>query len=294
MNITKRIINFMLLTVVFLSAPVLTLAQEYDVSSEPGINSGNNGFHLKGSVGVGKLFWGYISHGSGSGDLGTGEAANINIGAMYNYSFLGLEFNMLAGNISNLKWKDTDNVTKNEYTYESNGTGQYTVFDLKIGARLFTEPADMGYTFFYLGKRYWNSERKEKTRKINGVTVYSAEEKREAKGDGTIYGYRDFSTIPIDGVSSLVIQSGLFFGKAPVSEMSTNGINQTYPVNESLSIGAEIGAGIAFEKTGLSVIGGVRGEINATTFIDKAAPVDEESVFGFGNAVVFVEAGLMF
>ncbi len=269
--------------------PAMLSAQE----SESGINSGNHGLHLRGGLGAGKIFWGYISHGSGSGDLGTGAGVNLNLAAMYNYSFIGLEFSMLSGTVGDLEWTDKDN-SNVEYTYKSTGTGSYTNYDFKIGAKLFTEPGDMGYTYFYAGKRFWNSDRKEETRSLNGVEYPSLKEKREAEGDGWIAGYRDFSTIGWDDGMAIVVQSGLYFGKTPVSDMTTNGVPETNPVNESVTLGGELAGGLAFQNIGLSVVGGFRGEINATTFKDPAAPVDEESVFGFGNFVFFVEAGMMF
>ncbi|NCC45112.1 MAG: hypothetical protein EOM18_16370 [Clostridia bacterium] len=93
---------------------------------------------------------------------------------------------------------------------------------------------------------------------------------------------------------AIAVQSGLFLGNAPVSKMSTDGADQSYPVKDSVSLGMELGAGFSMQYLGLSVIGGFRGEINATTFKDSAAPTDEESIFGFGNIMFFVEAGMMF
>ena len=270
-------------------APAMLSAQE----SESGINSGNHGLHLRGGLGAGSIFWGYISHGSSSADLGTGPGANLNLAAMYNYSFLGLEFSMLTGNIGDLEWKDTDEGTSQEYTYKSTGTGSYNTYDFKIGAKLFTEPGDMGYTYFYAGKRFWNSERKQDSVEY-GTTVIATDQTRKAKGDGWIAGYRDFSTFGWDEGFAIVMQTGIFFGDAPVSEMTTNGIDQKFPVKDSLFFGVEAAGGVAFQNIGLSIIGGLRGEINATTFNDSEAPTSDESIFGFGNVVFFIEAGMMF
>ncbi|PKL16838.1 MAG: hypothetical protein CVV49_14235, partial [Spirochaetae bacterium HGW-Spirochaetae-5] len=217
---------------------------------------------------------------------------NLNLAAMYNYSFLGLEFSMLTGNIGDLEWTDKDS-GGTKYTYKSTGTGNYNTFDFKIGAKLFTEAGDMGYTYFYAGKRFWNSERKQDSLEY-GTTVITTDQTRKAKGDGWIAGYRDFSTFGWDEGFAIVMQTGFFFGKAPVSEMSTNGADQTYPVKESIFLGGEVAGGVAFQNIGLSVIGGLRSEINATTFNDSEAPTSEESIFGFGNFVFFLEAGMMF
>lgn len=285
----KKVIRSILPGVLLMFLVPASLFAQYDDSS--GINSGNHGLHLRGSLGAGQIFWGYISHGSSSGDLGTGAGAAINLAAMYNYSMLGLELNLLSGSINDLEWKDEDGGT--EYTYKSTGTGHYTVIDLKIGAKLFTEPGDMGYTYIFAGKRYWSSSRKQETVEWGSFKDTSSEE-RKAKGDGWIYGFRDFSTLGMDEGFAIAIQSGLFLGKAPVSKMSTDGADQSYPVKDSVSLGMELGAGVAMQNIGLSVIGGFRGEINATVFNDSAAPTDEESIFGFGNIMFFVEAGMMF
>jgi hypothetical protein len=288
MKIKKITFLFLILTAVTFFSPSFSFSQE----SDSGINSGDHGLHLRGALGAGQIFWGYISHGSNSGDLGTGAGGNINLSAMYNYSLIGLEFNLLSGNINDLEWTDKD-VSQVEHKYKSTGSGNYIVYDWKLGAKLFTETGDMGYTFFYVGKRFWNSERKQDTVEMDGVSVIS-EGKREAKGDGWIYGFRDFSTIGMDEGFAIVVQSGFFFGKAPVTKMSTDGVVQPYPEKESVSFGGELGAGVAFQNIGLSVIGGLRGEINASTIDDPTVPAGEDSIFGFGNAVFFVEAGMMF
>jgi hypothetical protein len=199
---------------------------------------------------------------------------------------------MLSGNIGNLEWTDKDS-GGTEYTYKSTGTGNYNTYDFKIGAKLFTEPGDMGYTYFYAGKRFWNSKRVQDSVEY-GPYVAGADETTKVKGDGWIAGYRDFSTFGWDEGFAIVMQTGLFFGDAPVSELKVNGLAQPYPVKDSLFFGVEAAGGVAFQNIGLSVIGGLRGEINATTFQDPAASGDDESIFGFGNFVFFIEAGMMF
>jgi len=288
MKIKKLI--FLILTVLTsaLFSPILLLAED---RADPGINGRNHGLHLRGALGAGRIFWGYADYGSSSGDLGSGAGGELNLAAMYNYSLLGLELNFMSGRINDLEWRNENTKDK----YKSTGTGHYSVLDFKIGAKLFTEPGDMGYTFIYLGKRNWKTVRTEETREINEVPVPSQTEKREAKGAGWITGFRDYSTFELDQVFAIVLQSGLFIGRAPVSSTTKNGADETYPVKKSGSIGAEIASGIAFQKIGLSIIGGLRGEINMTTLKDPAAAATgKDSVFGFGNAVIFIEAGKMF
>ncbi len=289
MNIRKTAVIVIISIFAAFAVPEVSYAQD---DSGSGINSGDHGLHLRAALGAGQVAWGYISHGSGSGDLGTGAGAAVNLAAMYNYSLLGLELNIMSGNIGDLEWTDKDNL-EIERDYKSTGSGSYSVIDLKLGAKLFTEQGDMGYTYIFAGKRFWSTERDRDTIEVDGVK-YSSSEKREAEGDGWIIGYRDFSTFGWDDGLAIVFQSGLFFGKAPVSEMSTDGVDDDYPEDESVSLGGELGAGVAFQNIGLSVVGGLRGEINATSFNDSSAPSGEESVFGFGNFVFFVEAGMMF
>jgi len=83
-------------------------------------------------------------------------------------------------------------------------------------------------------------------------------------------------------------------GAPAASRRLLNGADQSYPVKDSLSPGMEPGSGVAMQNLGFSVIGGFRGEINAATFKDSAALSGEESIFGFGNIMFFVEAGMMF
>ncbi len=293
MKIKKILLLFLVLISITFLSPALSYAEESDSNADSGTTDKDWGFHLRGSLGAGKIFWGYISHASGSGDLGTGAGGIINLAALFNYSAFGLELNILSGNIDELEWTDTNssNVTSN---YNSTGTGNYTVTDFKAGAKLFTEPGDMGYTYFYGGLRFWSSERSEESRSVNGVTQPSQQQTRKAKGNGWILGYRDFSTFGWDDGLAIVFQTGFYFGKSPVKKMSTDGADQTLPVKSSFNIGGEVGAGVAFQNIGLSVIGGMRGDINATSFKDPAAPVGEESIFGFGGYMFFIEAGYAF
>lgn len=257
------------------------------------VNDSEGNISLRGALGGGKLFWGYVSHGNSSADLGTGPTGVLNLSAMYSYSFIGVEGNLLLGSISTLEWSDSDSFGIS-HDYKSEGSGYYTIFDIKIGARLFTNPGDMGYTFFYFGPRFWTTERTEDSLSVDGISTPLMKGTRKGNGNGWIVGYRDFSTIGPDNGFAIAIQTGFFFGKAPVEEFSQDGVEVTQPVDESFTIGGELAGGVALQELGFSIVGGFRGEIIASSFVDTAAPADEESVFGFGNIVFFVEAGLQF
>jgi len=244
-------------------------------------------------LGAGNVYWGYISHGFGNGKLGSGAGGCVNFAALYNYKFVGVEAGFLSGDMDDLKGWDEDD-SAYEYKYRSIGTGHYNVSDFKFGVKVFTEAGDMGYTFFYLGRRYWNSERKQDIIKWDTLeTEFNV--KVKSKGDGWIIGYRDFSTIGKDNRTAMfVFQSGFFLGKAPCSKLIIRGEDLAYHADTPFTVGAELGAGAAFPKTGLSVIGGLRGEINITRFKNPNLPEYKKPVFGFGNMVLFIECGLMF
>jgi len=107
-------------------------------------------------------------------------------------------------------------------------------------------------------------------------------------------GFRDLSTIgPNDGFA-IAIQTGLFFGKAPVDSFKIDGTSQNLKNKDSATVGGELAGGIALQNLGFLALGGFRGEVNATTFEDTAVSGDDESAFGFGNITFFVEAQLQF
>lgn len=269
-------------------AAVALFAFAFPASAE--VNDSKIGFQARGALGAGNIFWGYVSHSNAKGDLGAGKGGTINLAGMFNYWIVGLELNMLFGNIGKLKWSDEDNADVS-HNWESDGSGHYAVYDLKLGAKLFAKPGDMGYTFFYFGGRWWETERNENTLTYDGLKL-NYENKYEGKGNGWIIGFRDMSTFGPANSLAFVLQTGFFFGKAPVDKFKVNGVNTTQPNDDSAIIGGEIAGGVALQNLGFSIVGGFRGEINATTFKDTAAPDDEESVFGFGNITFFVEAGI--
>ena len=257
------------------------------------INDGDHGFHLRGGLGAGNVYWGYLNQGGDRGDLGegTGDGA-LYLSAMYNYKLLGIEASIMSGKISDLEWKDKDTLG-DEYTYKSTGSGNYTTVDLKLGAKLFAESGDMGYTYIYGGMHFWTTERTQETREWS---IFKETTNKKYKGDGSgwIVGFRDFSTIGWDKGLAIVIQTGLYGGKAPADKFSEDGTEVTYGVKQAYTLGGELAAGIALQNIGLSIVGGVRGHADISVFDDSAASGEDESVFGFGNGMFFVEAGIMF
>ncbi len=283
MKISGRLIKRALLAALVLTAAVPARAE---------VNDSDLGVYLRGALGGGRVYLGYVSYGNSTGDLGAGPGATLNLAAMLAYKFIGVEGNMLVGTIGDLEWKDED-LGGDEHTYTSTGSGYYSILDLKLGLNLFREEGDMGYTFIYGGLRYWRMVRAQDSLKEDENEVFTGT-KLEAEGNGWIVGFRDFSTIgPNDGFA-VVLQTSLFAGKAPVDNFKWNDAGQDLENNKSLTLGGELAAGIALQDIGFSLVGGFRGEANVTTFKDPAAPADEESAFGLGNITFFVEAGMQF
>lgn len=279
-------------SLLFIYASIAFFIPAFSSAQDSTINEGDFGVHLRAAFGTGDVAYGYINNSSESGDLGSGDGTNLNIAAMFSYTFFGFEFNYLGGDINDLEWTAEESGT--EYDYKSTGSGNYNEYDWKIGARLFTEPQDMGYTYIFIGKRYWNTERKQDTREWD-IYIDDTNIKYEAKGDGWIFGIRDFTTIDVSDSIGIVIQSGLFFGSAPLTSLKANGAKVTLPDDKDpFTFGAELGAGVSFTNIGLSIVGGMRGEFNLTMYNDSTEATEDESVFGFGSSVYYIEAGMMF
>ncbi len=253
------------------------------------VNDSDLGMHRRGAVGGGAVFMGYNSYGSTIGDVGTGSGAMLNMAAMLAWKFIGVEGNIFVGSIGDLEWDAELSGTK--YTYTSKGSGSYMNLDLKLGFDLFREEGDMGYTFIYAGPRYWRMDRKQDSFEVNGMET-PVDNTQEAKGSGWTVGFRDFSTIgPNDGFA-VVLQTGLFAGTAPVDKLKWNNYTSDQKVDQSLTIGGELALGVALQNIGFSVVGGLRTEANVSVFKDPTT--DDESAFGLGNVMFFVEAGLLF
>ncbi len=283
MKISGRLIKHALLS----AALVLTAA----VPAIAEVNDSDLAIHLRGALGGGRVYLGYVSYSNSTGDLGAGPGATLNVAAMLAYSFIGVEGNMLVGTMGDLEWKDE--VAGTEYTFTSKGSGVYSIFDLKLGFNLFREEGDMGYTFIYAGPRIWSMKRNQDSLKRDN-TEFPTNKKYEANGSGWIVGFRDFSTIGSNDGFAIALQTGLFGGKAPVDDFEWENASQDLKTDQSITLGGELAAGIALQNIGFSLVGGFRGEVNVTTFKDPLAPADEESAFGLGNVTFFVEAGMQF
>lgn len=138
MMISGRLIKHALLS----AALMLTAA----VPARAEVNDSDLGIHLRGALGGGRVYLGYVSYSNSTGDLGAGPGVTLNVAAMLAYKFIGVEGNMLVGTIGDLEGKDED-AAGVERTYEFTGSGYSSITALKLGFNIFRVEGDIGYTF---------------------------------------------------------------------------------------------------------------------------------------------------
>ncbi len=145
----------------------------------------------------------------------------------------------------------------------------------------------MGFTHFFFGLRVWKALRDQDSVSSDqgGLPPLVGPGKYELTGSGWIAGFRDFSTLPL-GIFSLALQSGLWVYSAPMRDIKVNDTAIPTKDKSSIGFGFELGIGLAFEDLGLSVTGGLKMDITATSF--KTDPALIEAVAGAGYAQFFL------
>lgn len=245
------------------------------------VNSTSAGILVNGGISTGGVIFGVIYNTTSQGELGTGSDNGFHFGAMANYNMLAIGIAYSGVNYSSLEWDEE--ISGVEYKMKSEGEGKYWTFDFTFGAKMFTEAGDMGYTFPFIGYRFWKATRNQENVTRNGTSYSAYNVEYELAGKGWIFGIRDFSTLPLDGLS-IVLQSGLWYYNAPMFTLKSNG-NEIYTTSEeSIGFGFEIGLGVAMENIGLSVVGGLKMDLQATSF--KVLFLD--AVAGAGYAQFFL------
>ncbi len=83
------------------------------------------------------------------------------------------------------------------------------------------------------------------------------------------------------------MQTALWYAHAPVTDLKLNGDGVGIDEDETVGFGLELGAGVAFEGIGLSVIGGLKMDITGTSYQYEGVP-GITNVVGAGYAQFFL------
>ena len=227
------------------------------------VNSTNSGLIINGGLGYGATTFGIIPDSTDEGDLGTGLGGALFLGAMFNYSIISFGINYARAKFNDMEWEETISGTK--YKYKSYGDGNFSTWTFLLGIKAFTEAGDMGYTNIYGGYRFWNAKREIDYQTIDSIKIPNSDYEYELSGKGWIFGFKDLSTFPL-GFFSLALQTGLWYANTPINTVKGDGEKLNITKDQTAGFGFDIGAGLAFEDIGLSVIAGLTMDITASTF----------------------------
>lgn len=227
------------------------------------VNSTDTGILVNGAISTGGVIFGVVGNTTNSGNLGTGSGSGFHFGAMANFNMLAIGIAYSGVNYSSLEWDEE--ISGVDYKMKSEGNGRYWTFDFIFGAKMFTEAGDMGYTLPYIGYRFWRVNRNQEDVTRNGIPYPAGNIEWELVGKGWLFGIRDFSTVSL-GDFAIVLQSGLWLYNAPMFTLKSNGNEINMTTDQSFGLGFEIGLGVAMENMGLSVVGGIKMDLQATKF----------------------------
>lgn len=247
------------------------------------VNSTGSSLIVHGGFSGGSTIFGVVGNSTSRGDLGTGTGTGFHFGSLVSYHMFVIGINYSTVKYSTLEWNEE--ISGTEYKMKSEGDGRYWSFDLLFGAKLFTESGDMGYTLPYLGYRFWKAVRNQDDVTRNSIPYPAGDIDWDLSGHGWIFGIRDFSTLSL-GSFALALQSGIWYYNAPMATLKSNGNEIQTQSEKSAGFGFELGAGIAMEDIGFSVIGGIKIDVQATAF--KVFTFDY--VAGAGYAQFFLMA----
>ncbi len=251
-------------SIAYLCIALFLIATVCSVSAHANeVNSTNTGILVNGALSTGGTIFGVVGNSTSRGDLGTGTGSGFHFGALANFQMLAIGMAFSTVNYSTLEW--SEEVSGVEYKYKSEGDGRYWTFDLIFGAKMFTESGDMGYTLPYIGYRFWKATRNQEDVTRNGIPYPAGNIEYELVGNGWIFGIRDFSTLSLGGFA-IALQTGIWFYQAPMSSLKSNGNDVSFTSEQNVGFGIELGIGAALEDMGLSIIGGVKIDIQATEF----------------------------
>ncbi|MCX7679328.1 MAG: hypothetical protein N2316_08915 [Spirochaetes bacterium] len=244
------------------------------------VNSTNSGIIFHGGISRGEVLFGVINNTSPRSELGKGTGNGFHFGVLAHYSMACIGIAYSSVNYSELEWEEE--ISNVKYKMKSTGDGRYWTFDLLFGAKMFTETGDMGYSYPFVGYRFWKAVRNQEEVTYNGNPDPQFTKEYELWGKGWIIGIRDFTTFPTNELS-IAFQTGIWFYNAPMGVLRANGNEVMATSEKNVGFGFEIGAGVALEDIGLALIAGIKMDVQATAF--KTITLDY--VAGAGYAQFF-------
>lgn len=250
-------------------------------------------FLVNGGLGFGYAGYGISKDEDNYPDSGGGSAGmHVSLNGLVNYSILGLELSYNRASLNDTKYETEVNGTK--YEIESKGSGKYESIDIKLGLFFATEPEDMGYTFIYGGYRKWIGQYDADEVRVDGTVSTDPDFLIDSRieGSGYIFGYRDFSTIPIPlSSTAIIIRTGLWIVSAPGDSVTINGDKENYKDSKGFGIGFEIGAGLAQEDLGLAIDIRLRAD-GTVTYGELENDTDFSAAYGSYSYILSVSYAL--
>ena len=235
-------------------------------------------FLFTAAVGIGGL--GALGY---NGDLqnpaaGGGISFASELGVLFNYSLFAAE---LTGTLALLnKHNEKKVITENAYSLTSylpsaSGdsirsiepvSGSFVNIDLHFGAKFLTKKNRLGYTFAYIGPRFYITPKIKDNYTFSytdpgtaTLSRYSEEIHSSNTGAGWVIGIRDLTGWPIKRWT-IIHQTGFYVSHAPVTSVSVlsdlNGVQSEQKIKNytGFNIGFELGIGAALEPSGIGIL----------------------------------------
>lgn len=280
--ILSAVVSFAIHSQSLLKDPIVETVEQTTVAAE-GPNSSDLGIIMTGSLGYSSAIFGSVYHSTDVDNIGGGPSIALQGAVMGNFRQLAAEL-ALDYNILN-KLENTIGGVKTERT----GTGRIMTFDARFGVKLMRKPGDMGYLFAYAGPRFlWTSYNLTETNTTLQATgnSFKDETTKKTSGDlgGFVIGVRDISTLPM-GDESLLITIGAQYSRTPVKKIETDGIEVKTYNTQSAGFGLNLGAGMAYEESGLAWM--INLKYDATASVFQITENGKDSLFATGYSGIF-------
>ncbi|MBN1500996.1 MAG: hypothetical protein JW982_12620 [Spirochaetes bacterium] len=253
------------------------------------VNNGGLGINVHLGLGGGNSVYAIGGDNASNSQIGVGQGGGYDLGAAISvgpasfYSFAA-ELNVSGASLGDLEWTDTED--GNDLTYKQYGEGAMAFVDLRLGLRLFLEPGDMGYTYFYGGLKSFSADYKmTKVRIKDNDTGLTSEgvalQDTGAAGAGWVVGFKDFSTLNF-GLGSIVTTLSFWYFECNMDEKTEMGNTIKIENSTTKGFGGEFGVGYAIEPMGLAITLSWRGEVVYNEHNEVGSTVDEGFGAGYG------------